>query len=304
MNHVTKLHAEWYNALIGNGNKSDRQTKQTKVTDSIASGFSQEKFEEYLCGFWVTEDLPFEDIENPYFQNLIKLLNPRAKLFKRQTLRAKCWKMYEGKKATKKEKIKKMKGKINFSQDLWTASNGESFMAIIGHTLSEDWRLESTMLDFCPITGSHSGDRITQTFTATIFDDYEISCDRLGCIIQDNASSNDKFISNMVSKYDFDEDKLIRCFPHIQNRGVQDALACLKDIIELLRHGLIHIRCSPKAMAKFKSNCELIAKNYFLKPPIDCKTRWDSTYDMIVTALKLEKALRVSELDYIYRSIV
>ena len=61
-----------------------------------------------------------------------------------------------------------VKSKFSFTSDIWTAPNSKSFMAITCHYLTEDFKLCSDLLDFIPMTGSHTGYRIGQAFQESL----------------------------------------------------------------------------------------------------------------------------------------
>jgi hypothetical protein len=54
--------------------------------------------------------------------------------------------------------------------DIWTDPRQIAFMAITYHYLTQDFKLASGLLDFVPITGSHTGIRIGKVFRDSMED--------------------------------------------------------------------------------------------------------------------------------------
>ena len=60
------------------------------------------------------------------------------------------------------------RSKIHISLDIWTSLNSIPILAIIAHYISEDNRLESSLLALKEIKGSHEGDNITPIIEAEL----------------------------------------------------------------------------------------------------------------------------------------
>ena len=60
------------------------------------------------------------------------------------------------------------RSKIYISLDIWTSPNAIPILAIIAHYISEDNKLESSLLALKEIEGSHEGDNITPIIEAEL----------------------------------------------------------------------------------------------------------------------------------------
>ena len=80
----------------------------------------------------------------------------------------------------------------------------------------------------------------------------------------------------------------VQCFGHVLNLVVQDALGHISECITTLHELLKKVKNSSQKL-------ELLRKLYSssdiseVKPLIDVITRWNSTYKMIMQAIKLQK---------------
>ncbi|EPS59346.1 hypothetical protein M569_15462, partial [Genlisea aurea] len=71
-----------------------------------------------------------------------------------------------------------------------------------------------------------------------------------------------------------------RCVCHVMNLCVQDGLNCAEAIIKPFREIVLHLRHSGIKRDDFKRLC-LEHNLPFRRFKLDCKTRWNSTYDML-----------------------
>ncbi|XP_076951249.1 zinc finger BED domain-containing protein RICESLEEPER 3-like [Bidens hawaiensis] len=123
----------------------------------------------------------------------------------------------------------------------------------------------------------------------------------------DNASSNDKAIAYLLRKqpnlYDEGRHFHIRCMAHILNLILKDGLRENNYHVECIRKAVRHIRNSTQIMTKFKKCIEEsnVQSSRFLCG--DMPTRWNSTYEMLKTAVDLREVFfsyEVQDSSYIH----
>ena len=64
----------------------------------------------------------------------------------------------------KKQNVEKISSQISFTFDTWTSKNQISFLGITMHWIDDNWILHHMMLDFCQLSGSHSGENMAMEF--------------------------------------------------------------------------------------------------------------------------------------------
>lgn len=81
----------------------------------------------------------------------------------------------------------------------------------------------------------------------------------------------------------------MRCCAHVLNLIVRDGLARVNPSIVAIRNAVKYVRSSFTRLKSFELRCETgkIARGSL---PLDCSTRWNSTYLMLNSALKLRVA--------------
>lgn len=126
-------------------------------------------------------------------------------------------------------------GRISLTSDLWSDSNMSSFMSVTLHWISrtQDARLElkTALGGFRWVKDKHSGENISARLIE-VLDELGI-LNKIGGITMDNASNNnsameafEQALKERGIEYNAQQQRL-RCFAHILNLAVQDALASL-----------------------------------------------------------------------------
>jgi hypothetical protein len=131
--------------------------------------------------------------------------------------------------------------------------------------------------------------------------------EKVSTITLDNCTANDSAIPYLIRKIDksklLGEGKFLhmRCCAHILNRIVKDGLEMLKDAIENFRDSVAYWTATPKRAEKFEEIAKYVNVKIDKKICLDCKTRWNSTYTMLSTAMPyMAIFIRASHVDRNY----
>jgi len=96
----------------------------------------------------------------------------------------------------------------------------------------------------------------------------------------------------------------MRCCAHILNLIVKDGLEELKDAIENIRDSVAYWTATPKRIEKFEEIAKFVKVKVDVKISLDCRTRWNSTFNMLKTALPYKAVFnRASRVDRQYTSL-
>ncbi|CAG8806590.1 20833_t:CDS:2, partial [Gigaspora rosea] len=113
-------------------------------------------------------------------------------------------------------------------------------------------------------------------------------------ITLDNTANNGTFVHELEIKLrneeniEWNSERLrFRCFDHILNLAVQAALNKIKEDIDVIRELNSSICTTPQWLVLLE-NAYNACGIKFHKPILDCPTRWNSTFEMIMNALFLK----------------
>lgn len=122
----------------------------------------------------------------------------------------------------------------------------------------------------------------------------------------DNCTTNDAVIPyllrNIGKQKLLNDGKLLHmhmhCSTHILNLIGKDGLEVLKDAIENIHDSVAYWTDTPKRVEKFEEIANFVKVDTKVKIALNCRTRWNSTFNMINTPLSFKVAfIRASRVD-------
>lgn len=187
----------------------------------------------------------------------------------------------------------KINGRISLTADMWTSTiNREAFLGITIHYIDCDWKLRHFLLDIVPFTISHSGVNIAHEINR-VLDEFRIS-NKVIALTTDNESAMLVCGNEIALGLDIDLSSMIfshyRCAAHVLNLGVKKGLRVVNESIDKTRKLMKTIKNSTRLCDSLRLLCNL-KKIKYLKPILDCDTRWNSTFYMLRRLKELEPAL-------------
>lgn len=314
------------------GNKASKSAENILEAAAIYTLVTTTRYESFkaLLVRWIVYcQVAFAMLENEYFRELLACLNqsiadllPRA----RATLRKWIMDEYVCQKEALKSELARAISDIHLSFDLWTAPNCIAIISIYGHWISPSGRRLNKLLAFRRVAGKHSGENQAQ-IVLEVLEELQIR-DRIGCLVGDNAASNDTAMLAILQVLHPGlprKERLafrIRCFGHIVNlcahamifgkgkgkrretfarterKGDEEGWASVwRQIGAVGRlHNIVrYIRWSPQRREEF-ANCLQggeLADFDQLELIQDNDTRWNSFYLAISRALVVKERLEM-----------
>ncbi|KAK2662966.1 hypothetical protein Ddye_001540 [Dipteronia dyeriana] len=227
-------------------------------------------------------------------------MNPRFDVPSRRTIVRDLYKLYVEERMKLKKYFKYSQVRVCLTTDTWTSIQNINYMVVTAHFIDYDWRLQTRILSFSQIT-DHTGDLIGRCIEKVLL---EWGIDKIFTITVDNASANANAIDYMNRKFNsWGEDGTIlggkymhlRCCAHILNLIVSDGLKDLHESVVVIRNAVKYVKSSPSRLDRFKRYVEhkKLGNNGLVV--LDVPTRWNSTYLMLESAVKLRKAFERME---------
>ncbi|KAK9287930.1 hypothetical protein L1049_016375 [Liquidambar formosana] len=253
----------------------------------------------------IIDELPFKFVEREGFKQFVSVLQPRFQLLSRSTVAKDCLNLYKNEKIKLRNQLKHCVQRISLTIDLWTSLQNISYMCLTAHFIDMDWKLHKRILNFCVVT-SYKGEVIGHAIESCLLEwDLENVC----TITVDNANSNDTAVAYLKKKYGKKSGGILngefmhmRCCAHILNLIVKDGLSDVHDSIAKIRGAVKYIRSSPSRAKVFKKCVEQERITGKRSLYLDVLNKWNSTYLMLDTAIKFQKAFeRLEEQDLTYK---
>ncbi|CAA7014072.1 unnamed protein product [Microthlaspi erraticum] len=266
---------------------------------------------EMMSEIIIYHDLPFRYVEYEKVRARDKYLNLDCQPICRLTATADVFKRYEIEKDKLREVLAKHDGRVCFTSDLWkdTCTN-TGYICLTAHFIDSSWRLSSKILNFCYLKAPHTGEEMANKVMECM-KDWGVE-KKVFSITLDNAGNNNSMVRLLQGRFELVngggllcDGKFVhvRCCAHILNLIVKEGLELAKDLLENIKESVTYVKSSQGRKEAFHA-CAL--REGFKKSglSLDVATRWNSTYEMLVRALKFRKAFEyLSVYDLNYKSL-
>ncbi|KAK2641027.1 hypothetical protein Ddye_022790 [Dipteronia dyeriana] len=285
----------------------EKQPRLSGFESSLGvSKFDQLKCKRALAKMLILDELPFRFVENRGFRRFCFELCPLFDLLSRRTIVRELYQLYIDEKIKLKKYFNRSKVRVCLTTDTWTSIQNINYMVVTAHFIDYDWQLQKRILSFSQIV-DHKGDLIGKCIENVLI---EWGIDKVFTITVDNATANTTAIGYVIRKLNSWQDDgevlggkylHVRCCAHILNLIVGDGLKDLHDSIVAIRNAVKFVKSSPSRLERFKK--AVAHENIGTKGLVvlDVPTRWNSTYLMLESAVKLRKAFeRLGEEDIQY----
>ncbi|XP_012572828.1 zinc finger BED domain-containing protein RICESLEEPER 2-like [Cicer arietinum] len=217
------------------------------------------------------------------------------------TLRHAIWSLYDVERERIKIFISKYCEMVCLTTDTWISIQILSYMSLTAHFIDKKWNLHKRILNFCQIT-SHTREFMVKE-VETCLNAWELN--RVFSITVDNASSNDVGIKFMKKWMNAKNCLILNgeyihmwCCANILSLIVNESLKDEDISITRIWKAVKYVRLSPSRLARFKGSVEREKISYKGLICLDVETIWNSTYLMLIMAVKYNKTFNLLEISY------
>lgn len=254
----------------------------------------------------IYHDLPFRYVEFEKVRERDKYLNPECKPICRQTAALDVYRRYEVEKEKLKGLLEKHRGRVCLTADLWVSKpQNTGYICLTVHYIDDDWRLDNKILEFCEMKSPHTGDLIATKIFESL-KEWGLE-KKIFSITLDNATNNNSMVRILAGKLQMTSGSgggllcdgkyiHVRCCAHILNLIVKNGLELANSLLHNIRESVRYVKASPQRKEAFAACVERVGKRRGgAGLSLDVSTRWNSTYDMLVRALKFKEAFASME---------
>nr|KAJ0188773.1 hypothetical protein LSAT_V11C900464680 [Lactuca sativa] len=229
-------------------------------------------------------------VENETFIEYTNALNGKVVLPCRTTVSKRVVDYYVEEKSKLNKFFSNPITNVHLTTDCWKSScQRSSYMVVTTHFVDKDWVMHKRVIKFKSLN-SHRGEDIGRMLL-TCLEEWGIN--NVMTITVDNATSNDKAIEFLMKKlsnlYDEGKQLHVRCMDHILSLIIKDGFDEHQSSIKCIQKAVRYIRNSTQWIQRFKEcmkELNVESKKFLCN---DSPTRWNSTYELLKIAVKLEK---------------
>ncbi|ONK62370.1 uncharacterized protein A4U43_C07F3180 [Asparagus officinalis] len=244
-----------------------------------------------LAKLVISAGLPFDIVEQPEFFNFVKSLQPSFQFVGKEIVRRDCVILYEEERNKIHNMLKNLNSRVSFTFDMWVSEQDVGYMALYAQFIDCDFVLRKKILNFRRIAYPHaSNDEI-----AKCIGEWELD-EKVFALVLDDSTTNDILVTrlkeNLGGKLLASGNYLhiISC-ANFLNSVVEDGLKVLHLAVEHIRNIVKHVISTPSCMQAFNECAQQFRidtdKGLFL----DVSTEWNTTYDLLESALYYKEAL-------------
>ena len=242
------------------------------------------KLTESVCYFLAKDMLPFDTVNDPGFRHMINVFEPRYIPPDRKTISTHYMpELYE----KGKEKIQQHLDGVKWyaiTTDMWTSRAKQAFSAITVHYVTNEFKLQSHLLETREFPESHTGVNIAQEIEE-VLGEWKLPLQGIIAATTDNGA-------NITSAIEMLECPHLPCFSHTLQLAVEQALKIseVAKMIAKCKRLVTHFNHSSKSY--YLLHQKQIALNHKQLSLIqDVVTRWNSVYYMVDRILHQQQPL-------------
>ena len=107
-------------------------------------------------------------VKKTVFYEFIKTFYPAAKFPTANTIKNNIMEYHKTEIKKIQEKLQNNSSQISYTTDTWTFISIEAFLSITAYFIDSNWKMQSIILNFVPISGAHSGENLKNSFVACL----------------------------------------------------------------------------------------------------------------------------------------
>ncbi|XP_047103747.1 E3 SUMO-protein ligase ZBED1-like, partial [Schistocerca piceifrons] len=265
---------------------SQHQTAITEYVPKKMGLIQKKKVDSKLMGLFTKDYQPFSIVNDSGFRSFVHALNPAYEIPSRRTVTNV---MLPAAYAEANEKVQqKLQGikTICLTTDCWTSASNESYMAVTGHFINEQFRLQSVLLECSHFSGAHTSSNLS-TALIKITDKFSLG-GKILMVVTDNAPNIKNAISTILKWKHFG------CYAHTLNLVVQDALKNVQEVHQKVKTIVGFFKRSSSATERLLTCQQNSGKVNIKKLIQDLPTRWNSTLFMLERIVELSEAVKIT----------
>jgi hypothetical protein len=176
---------------------------------------------------------------------------------------------------------------LAITTDCWTSAANKPYISLTAHFINSNWELNSVVLACELFRGRHVAEQMAGKIHEMLRN-FNIDFNNISCCVTDNEPTMNAMADHIAFGW-------MGCFDHLLEliTGVTFEADGIRDVLKRCRQVVGHFSGSSQALASLlKMQQSLDEECNAVSPDADVKTRWWSTYIMLVKMLRLRNAVQ------------
>ncbi|XP_010253170.1 PREDICTED: zinc finger BED domain-containing protein RICESLEEPER 2-like isoform X2 [Nelumbo nucifera] len=271
------------------------------------SKFDQDRSQMDLARMIMKHGYPLDMVEHEFFQIFVNNLQPSFRLVSKNTIRNDVMKVFSEERDRLYKYFDRLSCRISLNIDMWTSDQNLGYYCLTAHFIDDGWGLKKKIIAFTAVECPHDGNTLYKIVMERLL---SWNLDKKICSITvTNASNNDIMVRELRNKLcsqsllPLDGEVFhVRCIAHTLNLTVQDGLHEISSLLYKIRESAKYVRLTQQKKQNFDNAKSQVKLQHKKEVVVDCSTQWNSTYDMLESALELREAFfQLAETDHDYK---
>ncbi|KAL0214782.1 hypothetical protein P9112_006966 [Eukaryota sp. TZLM1-RC] len=299
--HLEKEHPNWTSS-IRQQQPTLKLSSFTPLPATVLSSAEVETGRKLLLKMFIQSGAPYSLADNPHFRNLMNFYNENTVIMSSWSISRSIRNAFSEMRPSMLQRLGQNRHSYSLTLDLWTSRAKRPYLGITAHCVSDDFNLSSLTLDVVRIPHPHSAEIIlafvqdalrdinSENIISITFDESSENSDNaeLLAITSDNAANVRKALKLFTEK----QPKLFhkKCMAHILNLVVKKGLVVVDGLLSKIHNFVRQCHVSSKL---YQLLWEELQEQGLQKKtiPLDTAIRWNSTYLMVNTYMKIKSAV-------------
>ncbi|KAL0218768.1 hypothetical protein P9112_004421 [Eukaryota sp. TZLM1-RC] len=261
--HLEKEHPNWTSS-IRQQQPTLKLSSFTPLPATVLSSAEVETGRKLLLKMFIQSGAPYSLADNPHFRNLMNFYNENTVIMSSWSISRSIRNAFSEMRPSMLQRLGQNRHSYSLTLDLWTSRAKRPYLGITAHFVSDDFNLSSLTLD----VNSDNAELLA--------------------ITSDNAANVRKALKLFTEK----QPKLFhkKCMAHILNLVVKKGLVVVDGLLSKIHNFVRQCHVSSKL---YQLLWEELQEQGLQKKtiPLDTAIRWNSTYLMVNTYMKIKSAV-------------
>ncbi|XP_028779151.1 zinc finger BED domain-containing protein DAYSLEEPER-like [Neltuma alba] len=284
-----------YPTTGGSGDIVDLPRKRARETTGFAGmSLDQDRSNRDITKMIILHDYPLHIVEHRGFIDFVHSLQPQFNVPSSNSVQEDCVGIYLREKKNLLNLIDGIPGRVNLTIDLWTSSQTAGYIFLRGHFIDADWNLHRPILSVIMAPFPDSDDSVSQSILNCLTDWHLEG--RLFTLALDQSFSNETLIGSLRGLLSVKNPVILNgqllscnCYARVLSRLALHALWAMRETIGKVRECVKYVKTSESHEEKFLELKQQLQVPSMKDLIIDDKTKWDTTYHMLVAACELKE---------------
>ncbi|XP_056843322.1 zinc finger BED domain-containing protein DAYSLEEPER-like [Raphanus sativus] len=276
--------------------ETDDLPPKKRQSSSANIPLDQDRCNHEMAKMIIMHDYPLRMVD--HFAGFLKALRPQFSMPSLDTIHDDCFLMFLSQKQKLSDIIAEIPGGVNLTVDLWSSKQSVGYAFVSGHFVDKHWNLTHLLLNVSVVASPDSDSALNQPLAACL-SEWKLEGKVSSITVNKTCIDNLRGFLSVKNQHVLNGQLLMgQCYANVLSSMAQDALAD-EQLIKKVRDSIKFIKTNETCGDKFDGLKKLFPATDDAPPykdlNVDNKTRWDTSYNMLLAAYEHRQLLSCLE---------